>query len=121
MDYELEVFEVYDDIEPQSSKKHHKHTRKKCKQKQTVLGIDNTDNDISRSKGSVGGSDHRHIGLCDSALSILNKILVWRDQRRYQSPFPDKSDSSLPSKNFRKGYIPCGKFIFQTLFFGYYL
>lgn len=110
MDYELEVFEVYDDTEPQTSKKHHKHTRKKCKQKQGVLGIENNDNEINRSKGSLGGSDHRHIGLCNSTINVLNKILAWRDQRRYQSPFPDKSDSSHPSKDFRKGYIPCGKF-----------
>lgn len=110
MDYELEVFEVYDDVEPKSSKKHLKHNRKKCKQKQTVLGIENTDNDISRSKGSVVGSDHRHITFYDSTINFLNKILAWGDQRRYQSTFPDKSDASHPSKDCRKGYIPCGKF-----------
>lgn len=108
MDYELEVFEVYDDIEPQTSKRHLKHTRKKCKQKPAVLSIENTD-DISRSKCSVVGSDRRHISLCESTISVLNRILAWREQRRYQSTFPDKSDPPHPSKDFRKGYIPCGK------------
>lgn len=109
MDYELEVFEVYEDLEPQSSKRHLKHTRKKCKQK-PVLGIENTENDIGRSKSSVVGSDHRHLNLCETIISVLNKILVWRDQRRYQSTFPDKSELPHSSKDLRKGYVPCGKF-----------
>lgn len=110
MDYELEVFEVYDDVEPQSSKRHLKHTRKKCKQKPAVLSIENTDNDISRSKSSVVSGDPRHLSLRESTISVLNKILAWRDQRRYQSTFPNKSDLPHLSKDYRKGYIPCGKF-----------
>lgn len=110
MDYELEVFEVYDDIEPQSSKTRLKHTRKKCKQKPSVLNIENTGNDMNSSKCSGVGGDRRHFSLRESAVNALNKLLLWRDQRRYQSTFPYKSDSPHSSKDFRKGYIPCGKF-----------
>lgn len=114
MDYELEVFEVYDDSEPQSSRRHLKHTRKKCKQKQkaSVISIENTDNDIGRSKSSVVGSDRRHLSLRESILSVFSKLVVWRDQRRYQSTVPDKIDSPHSSKDFRKGYVPCGKSVF---------
>ncbi|XP_072395797.1 probable phospholipid-transporting ATPase IM isoform X2 [Diabrotica undecimpunctata] len=109
MDYELEVFEVYDDSDQQTSKRHSKHTRKKCKQKQkaSVLGLENTDNDISKSKNSVVGSDRRHLSLRESILSVFTKLVVWRDQRRYQTTVPDKIDSPHSSKDFRKGYIPC--------------
>uniref|UniRef100_A0A6P7GXZ0 Uncharacterized protein LOC114343654 n=1 Tax=Diabrotica virgifera virgifera TaxID=50390 RepID=A0A6P7GXZ0_DIAVI len=110
MDYELEVFEVYDDSDQQTSKRHSKHTRKKCKQKQkaSVLGLENTDNDISKSKNSVVGSDRRHLSLRESILSVFTKLVVWRDQKRYQSTVPEKIDSPHSSKDFRKGYIPCG-------------
>lgn len=113
MEYELEVFEVYDDSEQQSSKRHLKHTRKKCKQKQktTVLNIESTDNDINRSKTSVVGSDRRHLSLRESILSVFSKLVVWRGQRRYQTTVPDKLDSPHSSKDFRKGYIPCGKLL----------
>ncbi|XP_056638425.1 probable phospholipid-transporting ATPase IM isoform X2 [Diorhabda sublineata] len=109
MDYELEVFEVYDDSDQQTSKRHSKHTRKKCKQKQkaVVLGLENADNDISKSKSSVVGSDRRHLSLRESILSVFTKLVVWRDQRRYQTSVPDKIDSPHSSKDFRKGYIPC--------------
>ncbi|CAG9815317.1 unnamed protein product [Phaedon cochleariae] len=109
MDYELEVFEVYDDSEQQSSKRHSKHTRKKCKQKQkaTVLSIEATDNDISRSKTSVVGSDRRHLSLRESILSFFTKLVVWKDQRRYQTTIPDKIDAPHSSKDFRKTYTVC--------------
>lgn len=109
MDYELEVFEVYDDSDQQTSKRHSKHTRKKCKQKQkaVVLGLESADNDISKSKSSVVGSDRRHLSLRESILSVFTKLVVWRDQRRYQTSVPDKIDSPHSSKDFRKGYIPC--------------
>ncbi|XP_074033598.1 ATPase phospholipid transporting 8B isoform X2 [Leptinotarsa decemlineata] len=108
MDYELEVFEVYDDSEQQSSKRHSKHTRKKCKQKQksTVLSIESTDNDISRSKTSVVGSDRKHLSLCESILGVFSK-LFWRNPKRYQSTVPDRNDIAHSSKDFRKGYMLC--------------
>ncbi|CAH1166769.1 unnamed protein product [Phyllotreta striolata] len=109
MDYELEVFEVYDDSDQQTSKRHSKHTRKKCKQKQktAVLGLEGGDNDLSKSKNSVLGSDRRHLSLRESILSVFTKLVVWRDQRRYQTTVPDRIDSPHTSKDFRKGYIPC--------------
>ncbi|KAJ8918051.1 hypothetical protein NQ315_011507 [Exocentrus adspersus] len=109
MEYELEVFEVYDDGDQTSSKRHLKHNRKKCKQKQktTVLNIESTDNDIHRSKTSVLSSDRRHLSFRESILSVFSKLVVWRDQKRYQSTVPDKLDSPHSSKDFRKGYIPC--------------
>lgn len=111
MDYELEVFEVYDDSDQQTSKRHSKHTRKKCKQKQkaAVLGLESTDNDLSKSKSSVLGSDRRHLSVRESILSVFTKLVVWRDQRRYQTTVPDRIDSPHTSKDFRKGYIPCGE------------
>lgn len=111
MDYELEVFEVYDDSEQQTSRRHTKHTRKKCKQKQkaAVLSIETADNDINRSKTSVVNSDRRHLSLCESILSVFSKLVVWKDQRRYQTTVPDKLESPHSSKDFRKGYMPCGK------------
>lgn len=108
MDFELEVFEVYDDSEQQTSKRHLKHTRKKCKQKGSVLNLE-TDNDINRSKSSVVSSDRRPISLRESILSVFSKFKVWRDQKRYQTNVPDKLDSPHSSKDIHKGYIPCGK------------
>lgn len=112
MDYELEVFEVYDDNDQPSSKKHLKHTRKKCKQKGSIINIDSTDNDIQRSKLSVVSSDcqqRRPLSLRQSLLGVFSKLVVWRDQRRYQTTVPDKPDSPHTSKDFRKGFIPCGE------------
>ncbi|XP_019867395.1 probable phospholipid-transporting ATPase IM isoform X2 [Aethina tumida] len=106
MDFELEVFEVYDDSEQQTSKRHLKHTRKKCKQKGSVLNLE-TDNDINRSKSSVVSSDRRPISLRESILSVFSKFKVWRDQKRYQTNVPDKLDSPHSSKDIHKGYIPC--------------
>lgn len=122
MDYELEVFEVYDDSEQQpSSKKHLKHTRKKCKHKGgSIINLDKTtDNDIHRSKSSVVSGDCTQqrrlpISLRQSLLSFFTKLVVWRDQRRYQATtIPDRAESAAvahSSKDFRRGLVSCGEF-----------
>lgn len=112
MDYELEVFEVYDENDQPTNRKHLKHNRKKCKQKTTVINIDNTDNDITRSKTSVVSSEcqRRPLSLRQSIISVFSKLIIWRSQRRYQTTVPDKADSPHTSRDFRKGYIPCGEF-----------
>lgn len=118
MDYELEVFEVYDDnTEQNASKKHLKHTRKKCKQKKLTTSCSNNirlenENEINRSKTSVvSSSEHnRPLSITESILNVFSKIVVWRDQKRYQTTIPDKLDSPHTSKDFRKGYIPCGNY-----------
>lgn len=113
MEYELEVFEVYDDCEQGSNKKHKKHTRKKCKQKNTLTNIDISDNDdINRSKTSVVSSDshRRPISLRQSIINVFSKIVIWKNQRRYHTTVPDKPDSPHTSKDARRGFIPCGKF-----------
>jgi hypothetical protein len=106
MDYELEVFEVYDDGEQPSSKRHSKHTRKKCKQKGKAVLNAQTNDDLSRSKSSVLSGERRPLGWRESILSVLGKLKVWRNQRRYQTAVPDKGDSPHSSKDFRRGYIP---------------
>ena len=112
MDYELEVFEVYDDGEQPSNKKHSKHTRKKCKQKgKAVLNVETNDNDLNRSKSSVLSGERRPLGWRESILSVFGKLVVWRNQRRYQTAVPDKADSPHSSKDTRRGYIPCGEFM----------
>lgn len=106
MDYELEVFEVYDDNAAEnSSKKHLKHTRKKCKQKKLE-----TENELNRSKTSVvsGGDHSRPFSITESILNVFSKIVVWRDQKRYHTAIPERLDSPHSSKDFRKGYMPCG-------------
>ncbi|GJQ74496.1 hypothetical protein Trydic_g21365 [Trypoxylus dichotomus] len=109
MDYELEVFEVYDENDQPTNRKHLKHNRKKCKQKTTVINIDNTDNDITRSKTSVVSSEcqRRPLSLRQSIISVFSKLIIWRNQRRYQTTVPDKADSPHTSRDFRKGYMPC--------------
>lgn len=111
MDFELEVFEVYDETEPHAPKKRSKHTRKKCKQKakapKTLVNVENGENDISRSKSNVRNSDHRHLSLRESILNVFSKLVVWRRSSKYQ--VPDKLDSPHSSKDYRRGYIPCGK------------
>lgn len=112
MDYELEVFEVYDDSDQPSNKKHLKHTRKKCKHKGSIVNLDSADNDIHRSKSSVVSGDcpqRRPLSLRQSILSFFTKLVVWRDQRRYQATVPDKADSPHSSKDFRRGFVPCGE------------
>lgn len=116
MDYELEVFEVYDDSSEQpSNKKHLKHTRKKCKHKGSIINLDKTDNDIHRSKSSVVSGDcsqRRPLSLRQSLLSFFTKLVVWRDQRRYQATIPsDRADSAAAhsSKDFRRGLVSCGE------------
>lgn len=106
MDFELEVFEIYDEGES-ANKKQLKHTRKKCKQKTSGINIDCADNDLSRSKSSVVGSDRRPLSLRQSILSVFSKLVVWRDQQRYQTAVPDKIDSPHSSKDPRKGFV-CG-------------
>ncbi|XP_076258648.1 ATPase phospholipid transporting 8B isoform X2 [Rhynchophorus ferrugineus] len=109
MDFELEVFEVYDETEPHAQKKRSKHTRKKCKQKakapKTLANIENNENDISRSKSSVRNSDRRHLSLRESILNVFSKLVVWKRSSKYQ--VPDKLDSPHSSKDYRRGYIPC--------------
>lgn len=107
MDFELEVFEIYDEGEP-ANKKQLKRTRKKCKQKSSGINIDSiNDNDLSRSKSSVVGSDRRPLSLRQSILSVFSKLVVWRGQERYQTAVPDKIDSPHSSKDPRKGFV-CG-------------
>lgn len=114
MDYELEVFEVYDDNDQPSNRKHLKHTRKKCKHKGSIVNLDKADNDIHRSKTSVVSGDcsqRRPLSLRQSLLSFFTKLVVWRDQRsRYQATVPDRIDTAHSSKDFRRGLVQCGEF-----------
>lgn len=103
MDYELEVFEVYDDGDQQQqpSKKHLKHTRKKCKQKPSVISSDSAENDVHRSKSSVIGGERntrRTSGYRWSLFNVFSKLFVCNNQRRYQSTVPDKPDSPCTSR-----------------------
>lgn len=111
MDFELEVFEIYDECGSSSetgNKKHSKHTRKKCKQKKSNINIECSDRDLSRSsKSSVLSGERRPISLRQSIISVFSKFVVWRDQRRYQSSVPDKIDSPHTSKDPRKGFVVC--------------
>lgn len=121
MDYELEVFEVYGDNEQTSSKKHLKHTRKKCKQKAHNSSSEGGDNDIHRSKISVISSEfnHRPINFRQSILSVFTKLFVCEDQNKYQTTVPEKSDSPHSSRSFHKTVPSYGEFLFVkcTLFF----
>lgn len=117
MEYELEVFEVHDEsdhVASGSSKKHLKHTRKKCKHKSSIVNIGTVDSDLQRSKTSVVSSDcqRRPQSLRESILTVFSKLVVWRDQRRYQTAVPDKVDSphtAHTSKEYYKSYFTCGK------------
>lgn len=119
MEFELEVFEVNDDCDngesvSLSSKKHHKHTRKKCKHKSSLVNIGGTDNELQRSKTSVisGECQRRPQSLRESIISVFSKLVVWRDQRRYQTPLPDKIDSPHTSKEYFKTFPFCaGEFL----------
>lgn len=112
MEFELEVFEIHDDGAESvslSSKKHLKHTRKKCKHKSSIVNIGGTDSDLQRSKTSVVSSEcqRRPQSLRESIISVFSKLVVWRDQRRYQTTVPDKIDSPHTSKEYFKTF-PCG-------------
>lgn len=113
MEFELEVFEVHDEGEHAesvslSSKKHLKHTRKKCKHKSSIVNIGGADSELQRSKTSVVSSDcqRRPQGLRESIITVFSKLVVWRDQRRYQTTVPDKIDSPHSSKEYCKAF-PC--------------
>lgn len=117
MDFELEVFEVYDENEPHTSKKHGKHTRKKCKQKgkavKVLRNVEPNDNEISRSKISVLSGDRRHLSLRESILNVFSKLVVWRGtgSKYRSSSLKEKLDSPHSSRDYRRGFIPCGEFI----------
>lgn len=122
MEYELEVFEVYDENEQSSNKKHKKHTRKKCKQKKSSLTNSDTTSridDINRSKNSVVSESHeKPVTLRQSILNVFSKIVIWKNNRRYQTPVPDKADSPHTSKDTRRSFIPFGKLtIYRRLLF----
>ncbi|XP_066246628.1 probable phospholipid-transporting ATPase IM isoform X2 [Euwallacea similis] len=111
MDFELEIFEVYDENEPHTSKKHAKHTRKKCKQKgkstKARTNIEIGENDISRSKISVLSGDRRHLSLGESILNVFSKLVVWRGRKSSKYRTSEKLDSPHSSKDLCRGYIPC--------------
>lgn len=119
MDFELEIFEVYDENEPHTSRKHSKHTRKKCKQKgkspKKFTNIEASENDITRSKTSVHSGDRRHLSLGQSILNVFSKLVIWRGKK---SKSAEKLDSPHTSKDFRRGYIPCGKLIGSKMYSG---
>lgn len=109
MEYELEVFEVYDDCEQGSNKKQKKHTRKKCKQKSTLATSDSDNEEINRSKSSVVSNDSRRrptITLPQSLLNVFSKIVIWKNQRKYHTTVPDKPDSPHTSKDIHIGHVP---------------
>lgn len=115
MDFELEVFEVYDENEPHTSKKHPKHTRKKSKQKKKSKGaanIESNENDISKSRTSVLSSDRRQFSLKESILNVFSKLVVWKKSSKYQAAVPDSLDSPHTSRDYRRGFIPYGKLSF---------
>lgn len=118
MDYELEVFDVYDE-DDQSTKRQQRHTgtRKKSKQKlkydKSVLNPESREQELSRSRS---GGQYERIPRGDWRKSILNffgKLVIWRTQRRYQTTVPDKVESPHCSRDYRRGYyVPCGEFFF---------
>lgn len=114
MDYELEVFEIYDDNDQQpTNKKHLKRTRKKCKQKTPVINIENTsDNDIHKSKTSVvSDRSHRPISFHQSILSVFSKLFACNnDQRKYQTTVPDKPDSPCTSRSLHRSATSFGEY-----------
>lgn len=112
MDYELEVFEVYDEGEQPSNRKH---TRKKCRQKGKLSVVVDGEGvgAATGSKNSVLSNERRPLSWRQSILSVFGKLVVWRNQRRYQSAVPDRATAAdIPhsSKDYRRGYIPCGKY-----------
>lgn len=110
MDYELEVFEVYDDnTEQNASKKHLKHTRKKCKQKKLTTSCSNNirlenENEINRSKTSVvSSSEHnRPLSITESILNVFSKIVVWRDQKGIKPQYQINWIHHIHQKIFEK-------------------
>lgn len=116
MEFELEVFELHDEGDNTesvslSSKKHLKHTRKKCKHKSSIVNIEGTDAELQRSKTSVLSNEcqRRPQSLRESILTVFSKLVVWRDQRRYQTAVPDKVDSPHTSREYFKPYTCTGK------------
>lgn len=105
MDFELEVFEIYDE-----GKSRPKHTRKKCKQKRAVGAPEWSEREPSRSsRSSVLSGDRRPISLRQSIIGVFSKLVVWRDQRRYQTSLPDKVDSPHTSRDPRRGFLSIGE------------
>lgn len=108
MDYELEVFEVYDETEQPNRK----HTRKKCKQKteKRVLNSGHPSNSIyvegSSNASSLSSVHSKTWNLRKSIFSLFSKLLG-RNNRRYKSNVSEQNAQC--SKDFRRGYIPCGK------------
>lgn len=103
MDYELEVFEVYEETE-QLPDKNLKHNRKKCKQKldkRKTKCTQNSTNSMERTKTNTSKGSTWNIR--ESLDNLLGK-LFWRN-RKYQSN--DKQDAAHSSKDYRRGYIPC--------------
>lgn len=117
MEFELEVFDIHDEGENAesvslSSKKHLKHTRKKCKHKSSIVNIGGTDSELQRSKTSVISSEcqRRPQGLRESIITVFSKLVVWRDQRRYQTTVSEKVDSPHTSKEYFKPFPCAGEF-----------
>ncbi|XP_044762025.1 probable phospholipid-transporting ATPase IM isoform X2 [Coccinella septempunctata] len=104
MDYELEVFEVYDENEHPSNRKH---TRKKCKQKteKSVLQSEHPSNSIDRPSNASSSSSRqtRTWNLSESIFSVFSKLL--RRNGTHKSNVSDQGAHC--SKDFRRGYVPC--------------
>lgn len=100
---------MYDEGEQPSNRKH---TRKKCRQKgklNVVLDGEGV-GAAAGSKNSVLSNERRPLNWRQSILSVFGKLVVWRNQRHYQSAVPDRAaDIPHSSKDYRRGYIPCGE------------
>ncbi|KAL3278639.1 hypothetical protein HHI36_016178 [Cryptolaemus montrouzieri] len=103
MDYELEVFEVYDENEKPINRKH---TRKKSKQK-SEKRVMQSDHPIHSIESNISSSSRERStwNIRESIFNLFSK-LFWRN-RRYQNSASDRADFSHSSKDFRRGYMPC--------------
>lgn len=98
MEYELEVFEVYDDFEPTTTKtkRHKKHTRKKHKRKRSVVSAPDDIEDAEAIRGprtgAVADESRRECGtgLRHILATLFGKVFSSGAQNRYQT------SSSLP-------------------------
>lgn len=118
MEYELEVFEVYNDFEQSTSKikRHKKRTRKKRKPKRGMVSAQDETEDSDEIYGTRNSGEteqRRRAGLWPALGGLLGKVFSWRTSRRYRasSAVPERIDVLRSSKGCCRDYVQCGECI----------